>query len=62
MLKYAVSAGLAKDKKLQLFQFFGGELGKISLDCALCGASRGIDNFSLPQLFGQYGDGKLSIT
>ena len=48
-------------KKLQLFQFFGEELGKNSLDLLLSFASRGIDNFPLSQLFGQYGNGKLSI-
>ena len=51
-----------KDKKLKLFQFFGEKLRKISLDGALWCASRGINNFSLSQLFGQYGNGKLSIT
>ena len=50
-----------KDKKLQLFQFFGGKLRKISLDCALWCGSRGIDNFSLSQLYMPYVNGKLSI-
>ena len=51
-----------KMTKLQLFQFFGWKLRKISLDWALWCASRGIDNFSLSQLFGQNGNGKLSIS
>ena len=50
-----------KDKKLQLFQFFGGKLRNFSLDGALWCGSRGIDNFSLSQPFGQYVNRKLSI-
>ena len=50
-----------KIKKLQLLQFFGGKLGKTSLDGALWCGSRGIDNFSLSQLFGLYVNGELSI-
>ena len=34
---------------------------KILLDWALWCTSRGIDNFSLSRIFGQYGNGKLSI-
>ena len=41
-----------KDKKLQFFQIFGGKLRKILLHWALWSGSRGIDNFSLSQLFG----------
>ena len=51
-----------KIKKLQLFQLFGGKLRRISLDRALWCGSRGIDKFYLSQLFGQYGNGKLSVT
>ena len=52
-----------KDKKnYSSFNFFGGKLGKISIDGVLWCASRGIDNFSLSQLFGQYVNGKLSIS
>ena len=51
-----------KDKKLQLLQFFGWKLRKISLDWALWCGSRGIDNFFLSQLFGLYVNGKLSIS
>ena len=51
-----------KDTKITALSFFGRKLGKITLDGALWCPSRGIDNFSLSQLFGQYGNGQLSIT
>ena len=60
-VKYAVSAALPKDKNYSSFNFLA-EDRKISLNCSLWCGSRGIDNFSLSQLFGQYGNGKLSIT
>ena len=43
-----------KVKKLQLFYFSAWKLRKISLDWALWRASRGINNFSLPQLHKPY--------
>ena len=51
-----------KDKNLRLFSFFGGKLGKISLEWALWCGSREIDNFSLSQLYMPYVNGKLSIS
>ena len=60
-LKYAVSAGLAKDKKLYLFKVFAWKVQKISLDWALSCTPREIDNFSVLQLLGPYVVGKLSI-
>ena len=62
-LKYVVSAGLPKDKNnYSSFNFFGWKLRKISLDWPVWCGSRGINNFSLSQLFGKYGNGNLSIT
>ena len=50
-----------KIKELQLFQFLAENLQNFARLTIWC-ASRGIDNFSLSQLFGQYGNVKLSIT
>ena len=49
-----------KVKNYHFFYFLPNR--KISLDWALWCTSRGIDNFSLSQLFGPYGNGKLSIS
>ena len=51
-----------KDQKITALLIFGGKLRKISLDGALWCASRGIDNFSLSQLYMPYVNGKLSIS
>ena len=51
-----------KDKKWQLFYFFGWKLRKISLDWALWCVFRGIDNFSKSQVQMLYVNGKLSIS
>ena len=61
-LKYAVSAGLPKrGKNYSSFNFLAENLEKFR-STEHYGAALGIDNFSLSQLFGQYVNGKLSIT
>ena len=57
-LEYAVSAGLAIDKKITALLIFCEKLRKISLDWALWCASGGIDNFSSSQLHVPYVKGK----
>ena len=51
-----------KDKKITALSIFWRKTWKISLDGALWCASRGIDNFSLLQLYMPYVNGKLSIS
>ena len=62
-LKYGVSAGLAKRKKIAaLLIFLAKNLEKFCLTELYGAALEGSTKFSLSQLFGLYVNGKLSIS